>query len=196
MIRPTTRERLLAAAARVLAQSGFAGTTTRRVAEEAGLNEVTLFRQFGTKERLLAEAVRLHGVAPSAVSLPAEPAEPEAELAAWCSAHIQRLGRAPVLLRRCLGEPDQLPAVDIHAEAGLDLAADELRAWVKALRAGGWVDPEAPIDGPIAMLISSLLVDALARDDFPGVFAAPRGEAGLVYAAGFLAALGAGRPPE
>jgi AcrR family transcriptional regulator len=48
-----TRERLLAAAARVFARDGLDGATTREIAREAGLNEVTLFRHFQTKERLL-----------------------------------------------------------------------------------------------------------------------------------------------
>jgi AcrR family transcriptional regulator len=52
-----TRQRLLDAAARVFAQHGLAGSTTRAIAEEAGVNEVTLFRHFQTKDRLLAAVV-------------------------------------------------------------------------------------------------------------------------------------------
>ena len=56
--RPTdTRTRLLEAAARVFAKSGLAGSTTRAIADEAGVNEVTLFRHFQTKDRLLAAVV-------------------------------------------------------------------------------------------------------------------------------------------
>jgi AcrR family transcriptional regulator len=49
-----SRERLLEAASRVFAQAGLRGATTRGIAEAAGVNEITLFRLFGTKERLLA----------------------------------------------------------------------------------------------------------------------------------------------
>ncbi len=52
-----TRQRLLAAAARVYGRAGLKGATTRAIAEEAGVNEVTLFRHFQTKERLLAAVV-------------------------------------------------------------------------------------------------------------------------------------------
>ena len=55
--RPPTRQRLLDAAARVFARDGLTGATTRAIAREAGLNEVTLFRHFQTKERLLAAVV-------------------------------------------------------------------------------------------------------------------------------------------
>ncbi len=51
------RARLLAAAARVFARDGLAGATTRAIAREAAVNEVTLFRHFGTKERLLSAVV-------------------------------------------------------------------------------------------------------------------------------------------
>ena len=51
------RHRILAAAARVYAQHGWRGATTRRIADEAGVNEVTLFRQFGSKDALLATAM-------------------------------------------------------------------------------------------------------------------------------------------
>ena len=44
------REQLLEAAVKVFAIAGFRGATTRRIAQEAGVNEVTLFRQFGSKE--------------------------------------------------------------------------------------------------------------------------------------------------
>jgi len=40
------------AASDLFANKGYAGTTTRSIAETAGVNEVTLFRHFGSKENL------------------------------------------------------------------------------------------------------------------------------------------------
>jgi len=58
IVPPTpTRQRLLDAAALVFARDGLSGSTTRAIAEEAGVNEVTLFRHFQTKDRLLAAVV-------------------------------------------------------------------------------------------------------------------------------------------
>lgn len=54
------RDRLLEAAARVYARRGLAGATTRAIAAEAGVNEVTLFRIFESKRRLLDAVVRAH----------------------------------------------------------------------------------------------------------------------------------------
>ena len=44
-----TEERILDAAAELFASHGYASTTTRAIAEHAGVNEVTLFRRFGSK---------------------------------------------------------------------------------------------------------------------------------------------------
>jgi AcrR family transcriptional regulator len=48
-----TDERILSAAATLFASHGYVGTTTSAIADEAGVNEVTLFRRFGTKEGIL-----------------------------------------------------------------------------------------------------------------------------------------------
>ena len=42
----------------VLLANGYAGATTRLIAEEAGINEVTLFRKYGSKERLVSAALQ------------------------------------------------------------------------------------------------------------------------------------------
>jgi AcrR family transcriptional regulator len=49
-----TRDRILEAAIKVFSQEGFVGATTREIARVAGVNEVTLFRHFQSKEQLLA----------------------------------------------------------------------------------------------------------------------------------------------
>jgi AcrR family transcriptional regulator len=52
----TTSERLIAAALAMFSSRGMAATT-REIADEAGVNEVTLFRLFESKDRLLAAVV-------------------------------------------------------------------------------------------------------------------------------------------
>lgn len=48
-----TRSRILAATRRLFAKKGRRGTTTREIAELAGVNEATLFRHFGNKDTLI-----------------------------------------------------------------------------------------------------------------------------------------------
>ncbi|WP_136605518.1 TetR/AcrR family transcriptional regulator [Paenibacillus dokdonensis] len=53
---PTTSERILLATINLMAEKGYDSTTTKEIALAAGVNEVTLFRHFGTKEKLLEAA--------------------------------------------------------------------------------------------------------------------------------------------
>ena len=53
-----TRLRILAATRSLLAQKGRRGTTTREIADLAGVNEATLFRHFGHKDALIDECVK------------------------------------------------------------------------------------------------------------------------------------------
>ena len=57
--RSDTRDRLIDVTARLFAEAGYHGTTTRRIAQEADLNEVTVFRHFGSKDALIREALRV-----------------------------------------------------------------------------------------------------------------------------------------
>ncbi|GAA2306948.1 TetR/AcrR family transcriptional regulator [Nonomuraea roseoviolacea subsp. roseoviolacea] len=53
MRQPTTRERILAAAARLLDEAGLARVTTKEIARVAGFSEPTLYKHFRDKEDLL-----------------------------------------------------------------------------------------------------------------------------------------------
>ena len=48
-----TETRILEAAAELIAERGYTGTTTSAIAEAAGVNEVTLFRRFDNKAGIL-----------------------------------------------------------------------------------------------------------------------------------------------
>ena len=49
----STRQRLIDATLLLFAKQGIAETTTKQIAEQGEVNEVTLFRQFGNKQGLL-----------------------------------------------------------------------------------------------------------------------------------------------
>ena len=56
MIKKTeTKKRLLEATLKLISEKGYMGATTREIAQEAGVTELTLFRNFGSKERLFKE---------------------------------------------------------------------------------------------------------------------------------------------
>ncbi len=109
--RPTktfpARARLLQAAARVFARDGLTGATTRAIAAEAGVNEVTLFRHFRTKQRLLDAVVQEHfGPAPAPVAASVVPhtADLRADLLAHARHYAQLLQDNLPLIRTMIGE--------------------------------------------------------------------------------------------
>lgn len=53
-----TDETVYAATLAVIAEQGYERATTRGIADAAGINEVTLFRRFTSKQNLLRQAVR------------------------------------------------------------------------------------------------------------------------------------------
>ncbi|MBK9410707.1 MAG: TetR/AcrR family transcriptional regulator [Gemmatimonadetes bacterium] len=93
------RDKLLLAASRIYAEVGFRGATTRRIADEAGVNEVTLFRLFGSKAQLIAEAISCQDPM-GTVSLPEHPVDPLRELAAWCDGHTVVLREMRAMIRK------------------------------------------------------------------------------------------------
>lgn len=50
-------QKILDAALKVFASDGYSGATTRKIAEEANVAEVTIFRKFQSKENLLREVL-------------------------------------------------------------------------------------------------------------------------------------------
>src|SRR5512143_1521102 len=55
MKKTETKEKLLEATLRLISEKGYLGATTREIAQEAGVTELTLFRHFGSKEKLFEE---------------------------------------------------------------------------------------------------------------------------------------------
>jgi AcrR family transcriptional regulator len=53
-----TNEQLLKATLKLISEKGYLGATTREIAHEAGVTEITLFRHFGSKERLFEELLK------------------------------------------------------------------------------------------------------------------------------------------
>jgi AcrR family transcriptional regulator len=148
-----SRTLILDAAARVYAAHGFRGATTRRIAIEAGVNEVTLFRTFGSKEALIAEALRHHAATqPSAHLLPARPAEPERELTSWAEAQLAELRASRAMITKAMGEIEERPDLAPCVAAGWTAADHELRRYLLRLGELGFVNwAQVTADGPACL---------------------------------------------
>src|SRR5260370_26445839 len=67
-----TKVRIFAAAELVFSRDGFQGATTREIARQAGVNEVTIFRHFHTREELLRATLKHECAAFDALTHPEE----------------------------------------------------------------------------------------------------------------------------
>jgi len=61
---PSTQQRLLDATLKLISEKGYMGATTREIAQEAQVTELTLFRHFGTKGKLFEELLKNHTFLP------------------------------------------------------------------------------------------------------------------------------------
>lgn len=161
------RDKILDVTISVYAENGYRGTTTRRIASEAGVNEVTLFRHFGSKDELIKAALRrehrrIMGEAPDAVHV-----DPAVAIEQWAIGLHQRFHAHNRVIRQLLGDAQQRP--DLVMEPGDD-CEHEVKAiivWFDALKAQGRLADDA--DTLIAghMLVNTLFTDALWRDHTP-----------------------------
>jgi AcrR family transcriptional regulator len=190
------REKIIDAAAHVYAELGFRGATTRRIAERAGVNEVSLFRHFGSKEALIAEVVRHWATAGEPQPLPEVPRDPERELGEWATAHLARLRGSRSFIRKTMGEVEERPEMACLVCEGAQGRARQLKAYMIRLGEHGFVqwassrrgrDEEAHAAG--AMLMSALFNDALGRDMMPEMYPQPAARAAELYVKVFLRAI-------
>ena len=188
-----SRQKLLAAAARIYGESGFRGATTRRIADEAGVNEVTLFRLFGSKSALISEALRAHAPrVTQPVGLPDQPADPERELSEWCAAQLAHLRGARSMIRKAMGEIEEHPEMAPCMSEGTTCAFHELRDYGRKLKHDGPAISDREVHAAAAMLISALFADAMGREMMPTLYPQPESDAPGLYARLFLRAVGCG----
>lgn len=76
-----TTDKILAAGLKTFSKKGYTASTTKEIAREAGLAEVTLFRHFPSKEKLFEEVINtnsflpaLKGILSEVINLPYEEA--------------------------------------------------------------------------------------------------------------------------
>src|SRR5262245_27037475 len=126
-----TREQILSAAARLYAEHGFRGTTTRAVAEAAGVNEVTLFRLFGSKVNIIVEAMRAHGVPVHVGTLPETPVDPLAELTEWTSQTRKVFLSLRSMIRQAMSDAEANPEMPRCVARGAEATYASLWAYLE-----------------------------------------------------------------
>lgn len=184
------RSELLRAAARVYARYGYRGSTTRRIADEGRVNEVTIFRQFGSKDTLIHEAIATCGGVEMVPDLPTVPSDPMVELTKWGTTVMEHIREMQSMIRRGMSEQEEHPQLAASVTAGPLKASTVLRGYLLRLREHGFVEEDFDVRAMSAMFISSLFTDALERDSMPDIFPHPVSNACSMYVRLLLKALG------
>jgi AcrR family transcriptional regulator len=165
-----TQEKILQVAIRVYAEAGYHGTTTRRLAEEAGVNEVTLFRHFGSKDALLRAAVERFASSSSA-HLDFETSDPDAELRRWAHSVFEHFYGKRNFIRRVMADMVEFPEMAPRFCDNQDQEWHQLAAWLRRLTERGLLPVREPllVETTGGLLLGALLTHALWRDYIPDV---------------------------
>lgn len=161
----STHQRLIQAALQLFAAQGITETTTRQIAELAGVNEVTLFRHFGSKNGLLLAVIEDAGVFAwlgEALGQQASQTHtiPEA-LRSYANESLWALERIPELVRSLIGEAGQYPPENRQALGrGLNQANRYTTQYLTTVLHHQRLQTRLPIE-KLASLLNSLLLGYL-----------------------------------
>jgi len=183
------RERIIEAAARVYASSGFRGTTTRRIAEEAGVNEVTLFRLFGSKAALIAEAMRTQEFIDPHPGPPDPSLTPLEQLTKSNTAVMENLSKHRHLIRQGMAEQIEHPEVCNELCGEKKVAFERFVAYARDLVKQEGSDPNVDVRTSASMLFSAIFHDVMSREMVSETFP-PAQQAAARYAKVFLRSIG------
>ncbi|HEX2249710.1 MAG TPA: helix-turn-helix domain-containing protein [Gemmatimonadales bacterium] len=189
----SVRDQLLDAAVRVYAEVGYRGATTRRIATAAGVNEITLFRHFGSKDALIREAISRAGTPGVSQLLPESPRDPSRELRDWARAQITELRERRGLIRMCMGEIEEHPGIFATENSPPARAAQALSRYLRRLRENGLAKAEFNEVTASTMLMGTLFADAMGRDLMPDMYRNDPEQALDEYVLLFLRSIGVGR---
>lgn len=115
----SSRERLVQSALALFLSQGVSQTTTRQIADLAGVNEVTLFRNFGNKYGLLQAVIQsaptFRNLGEGLMEQAMATGDRRQALKTYASECLSALEQAPALLRSLIGEADQFPEANRQA---------------------------------------------------------------------------------
>lgn len=157
------RDRLLDVTARLYAEHGYLGTTTRRIAQEADVNEVTLFRHFGSKDALIRAALE-HAERRGRPDLDPDFEHPAANLARWGHALHDHYFAQRTLIRRVMGEQVERPEIAPQVCSEANAEHLQLTRYLAALRERGLTHAPFEPHAASAMFLGGLFVYALMRE--------------------------------
>ena len=154
----TTRQRLIQTAIRLFLAQGVTETTTRQIAELAAVNEVTLFRNFGSKNGLLLSVLedpelwRWLGTALAARSRSGHSSQ---VLRNYAQDYLQALAQTPEFIRSMIGEAGNFPP---ELRQALNLALTQVNRYTTEYLATVLPATARPAPAAIVSLLNELLL--------------------------------------
>lgn len=191
MVAIDVRDALLKAALKLFAELGSRGATTRRIAQEAGVNEVTLFRHFPNKQALLHAALHQFALETPFARLPETPRDLAAELEAWARDHHKHLYKLRALIRTSMGEFEENPEQCKQALCVSIAIANELTDYLTTAQRLGLMATDVVPAAATSMLMGTLFSDAMGRDPLPERYPYTMRDGITHYLQLFLRAIGA-----
>lgn len=187
------RDKILKAATELYAETGFRGATTRQIANKAGVNEVTLFRHFGSKTALLHEAIRCACQAPLVDTLPEVPVDPRAELLEWATNHWTDLWARRSVIRTAMGEIEEHPELLPRENSPTACAGRALYGYLERVKTAGLATAPFSTSAATMTLMGTLFADAMSRDIMAFSYSLEPEAAIAEYVDLFIRAIGAER---
>lgn len=157
----SSREKIVISAVELFLAKGVTGTTTKEIAEQAGVNEVTLFRQFGSKHGLLLAVLQEVSVREHMQAALSEVTDSDRAVRAYGSVSLKLLSRLPEMVRSLIGESSQFPPENREALSQV-LRQTNLQT-VDYLRMARVQVPGLSVDA-IASLLNTLLFGQFVLD--------------------------------
>lgn len=156
---------LLEAAREEFGDKGIDAATTRAIAERAGCNEVTLFRQFGSKTGLLVAAVKQSSqqFKEKCSGCGIFEGDLEADLRRYAELYVEGLEATEGMLRAMIGEGKRRP--EMFQEMVGDIANDylgELIEYLDRQKAAGVVRDDV-VSTHVAQLFTAMLMTGMLR---------------------------------
>lgn len=167
-----TRTAILQAAAELFGEQGYRGTTTRAIAERAGVNEVTVFRKFGNKQGLLRALGEMWAAEMAGFAVGAIPAATDTRgtLEALAKMEVQQAQRFGAPAMRLAFDARSVPEVAEVMGGGPRDNLDGLAAYLAARQGAGDVrqdlDPYVMAEGFFALTSSLVMSRQVLGDRF------------------------------
>jgi AcrR family transcriptional regulator len=157
-----TRQRLIHAALELFTAQGVTTTTTKQIAEAADVNEVTLFRHFGSKHGLLLAVIEESAVFTQLGQTLIQQADQTSSiyraLKDYATAYLQAIERVPEVVRSVVGEAGQFPAENRAALGrGFTQANHDVAKYFETVIQRGQLHTHLPAE-KLASLLNGMLL--------------------------------------